>query len=343
MRNVLLTFFAALLLLAGCGKPKAVLNVYNWSEYVDPALITQFEKENNCHVVIDIFNSNEAMLAKIQAGSSGYDVIYPSSYMVKIMENHNLIEKIDKSKIPNLKNIDPAYLDTALDKTMEYGVPYMVTYTGIAYRKDRIQNIDPSWTVFENRPELKGRMTILDDMRETIGAALRYKGHSLNTTNEAELAEARDVVIKWKANIAKFENEQYKTGIAAGEFLLVHGYSGDIGQVQLEDENVGFFLPKEGFSLCCDEMVIPKDAPNKDLAYKFINFLHDGKVAAQNMVYTTYWCPNTAAVEFLPDEVKNNPTIFPKKEDLKRGEVIGYLGPALALYTRTWDEIKAAK
>ena len=186
MRNVLLTFFAALLLLAGCGKPKAVLNVYNWSEYVDPALITQFEKENNCQVVIDIFNSNEAMLAKIQAGSSGYDVIYPSSYMVKIMENQGLIEKIDKSKVPNLKNIDPAYLDTALDKTMEYGVPYMVTYTGIAYRKDRIQNIDPSWTVFENRPELKGRMTILDDMRETIGAALRYKGHSLNTTNEAE-------------------------------------------------------------------------------------------------------------------------------------------------------------
>ncbi len=343
MNKLIVSMFAIALLMSGCGKPKAVLNVYNWSDYVDPDLISEFEEANDCRVVMDIFASNEAMLSKIQAGSSGYDLIFPSSYMVKIMADKGILETIDKSKLANLANIDPTYLATALDKNMTYGVPYMITYTGLAYRKDRVGDIEQSWSVLENRTDLKGRITILDDMRETIGAALRYKGYSLNTTDAAQLAEARDVVIKWKANIAKFENEQYKNGIANEEFLLVHGYSGDIGQVQAEDEQIGFFLPKEGFSLSCDEMVIPVSAQNKDLAYKFINFLHDGKVAARNMEFTSYWCPNTAAVEFLPEEIKSNPTVFPNSDVIQRGEVLGDLGSALSLYTKTWDEIKAAK
>ena len=186
-------------------------------------------------------------------------------------------------------------------------------------------------------------MTLLADMRETIGAALKYKGYSVNTKDPAQLAEARDIVVEWKRNIAKFENEQYKVGLASGEFNLVHGYSGDIGQLQLEDENIVFVLPKEGFSLSCDEMVILKESQKKDLAYKFINFIHDGKIAARNIEYTTYWCPNKAAADFLPEEVKNNPTIFPREEDIVKGEVIGDLGDALELYTKTWDEIKNIK
>ena len=341
MQKLIMTMCAVLILLAGCGKPKKTLYVYNWSEYVDPELVAEFEQKNDCKVVIDIFNANEAMLAKIQAGSTGYDIIVPSSYMVKIMAEKGLLDKIDKSKIPTLKNIDPAYIATALDPKMEYGVPYMITFTGIAYNKKDVGDIEPSWSVLENRTDLKGRITILDDMRETIGAALRYKGYRCNSTNENELAEARDVVIKWKANIAKFENEQYKNGIANGEFLLVHGYHGDIGQVQLEDDNIGFFLPKEGFLISCDEMVIPKDAKNKELAYQFISYIHEGEVAARNMVFTTYWCPNSAALAFMEDADKKS--IIPDSEDFKRGEVIDDLGDALKFYTRTWDEIKAAK
>lgn len=341
MQKLMMTMCAVLILLAGCGKPKTTLYIYNWSEYVDPELVAEFEQKNDCRVVIDIFNANEAMLAKIQAGSTGYDIIVPSSYMVKIMAEKGLLDKIDKAKIPTLKNIDPAYIATALDPKMEYGVPYMITFTGIAYNKKDVGDIEPSWAVLENRTDLKGRITILDDMRETIGAALRYKGYSCNTTNEAELAEARDVVIKWKSNIAKFENEQYKNGIANGEFLLVHGYHGDIGQVQLEDDNIGFFLPQEGFLISCDEMVIPKDAKNKDLAYQFISYIHEGEVAARNMVFTTYWCPNSAALAFMEESDKKS--IIPDSEDFKRGEVIDDLGDALKFYTRTWDEIKAAK
>ena len=178
-------------------------------------------------------------------------------------------------------------------------------------------------------------------MRETIGAALKYRGYSCNSTNEAELAEARDVVVAWKANIAKFENEQYKNGIANGEFQLVHGYHGDIGQVQLEDDNIGFLLPQEGFLISCDELVVPKSAKNKDLAYRFIAYLHEGEVAARNMAFTTYWCPNTAALAFMEDVDKAS--IIPEPEAFKRGEVIDDLGENLKLYSKTWDEIKAAK
>lgn len=338
---ILASCVAATVAVVGCGEKKPVLNVYNWSEYLDKDIVEEFQKENNCRVVVDVFNSNEAMLAKIQAGARGYDIIFPSSYMVKLMAQNGLLDKIDKSKISTLSNIDPAYISTALDPTMEYGVPYMVTFTGIAYRGDSVKDLDTSWDVFEKRTDLKGRMTLLDDMRETIGAALKFKGYSANSTNPAELAEARDEIIKWKTNIAKFENEQYKNGIANSEFLLVHAYHGDIGQVQLEDSNIKFFLPREGFLVSCDEMVIPKDAADKDLAYKFIEFIHKGEIAARNMAFTTYWCPNSAALPFMTEEDKSS--IIPSAEDFQRGEVIDDVGESLRLYTETWDKIKAAK
>ena len=355
MNKFFLALSASALLLAGCGAPKEKLHIFTWSEYIDPEVVAQFERENNCRVVIDIFDSNEAMLAKIQAGTTGYDVLFPSSYMVEQLGRDGIIVPLDKSKLPNIANIDSRYLRCALDADMTYGVPYMVTYTGIAWRDDKLSTPpEASWNVFANRPDLVGRMTLLGDMRETLGAALLYNGFSLNSTNEKELETARDTVIRWKRNIAKFENEQYKTGIASGEFMLVHGYSGDIGQVQIDDEgnlapdlnHVQFFLPKEGFSISCDEMVIPTSAPNPELAYKFINFLHDGDVAARNEKYTTYWCPNTAAIEILKEtdpETLENKTIFPSSENLERGMVIGDLGENLALYTRMWDQILASE
>ena len=356
MQKGILAVSAAAALLAGCGSPNQTLHIFTWADYIDDELVRVFEKDNDCRVVIDIFDSNESMLAKIQAGATGYDVLFPSSYMVAKLGRDGMLEKIDKSRLPNLANLDPAYVKCALDPDMTYGVPYMVTYTGLAYRDDKLTGDKVparSWSVLENRPDLKGRITILGDMRETLGAALKYNGHSLNTTNPDELAEARDTVIRWKRNIAKFENEQYKTGVAGGEFLLVHGYSGDIGQTQLDadgalapDRNhVQFFLPEEGFSLSCDEMVIPKTAPNKDLAYKFIDFIHDGRHAAQNMAYTSYWCPNTAAKRILEEtdpDMASNPTIFPAAEDLARAEVIRDLGENLSLYTKAWDEVLAA-
>ena len=357
MQKSVLAVSAAALLAAGCGSNKQTLHIFTWSEYIDPELVERFEEENDCVVKIDIFDSNETMRAKIQQGATGYDLITPSSYMVKEFALAGLLEKLDHSKIPNLKNIAPSFQRCALDPSMEYGIPYMVTYTGFAYRDDKVSpEPEASWSVFEKRPDLAGHMTLLADARETIGAALLYNGHSLNSTNPADLAEARDTVIRWKKNIAKFESEQFKTGIASGEFLLVHGYSGDIGQAQLDDDgnpteddnNITFVLPKEGFSLSCDEFAIPTTARNKDLAYKFIDFIHDGEVAAQNMMTVAYWCPNSAAMEVLAGteegrEFLQNPTVFLPGDELERGEVIGYLGDARELYNKTWDEIRSAE
>ena len=356
MHKGILAISASVLLAAGSSFAEtAHLRIFTWMDYVDPELVSQFEKEHDCKVDIDIFDSNEHLFARLQAGATGYDLLFPSSYMVAKLAENGYLQKLDHSRVPNLANLDPEYVRCSLDPDMEWGVPYMVTYTGIAYRSDLVTPPPTnSWAVFETRPDLFRRTTLLNDMRETLGAALLYHGHSINSTDPAHLDEARDTVLRWERNIAKFENEQYKTGLASGEFWLVHGYSGDIGQVPLDEDekpapdknHVEFFLPKEGFVLSCDEMAIPANAPNKDLAYAFINFMHDAKVAAKNMKYTVYWCPNAAAKRILEAEdpaFAANPAVFIPSKDLARCEVIDNLGDALPLYARAWGEIIAAR
>ena len=342
MKRILALLIVAVALVAGCSRETPTLHIYTWADYVKPELVTAFEKANDCRVVIDTFDSNEAMYAKLKAGATGYDLVFPSSYMARIMWRQGMLERLDRTQLPNLANIDPEYLKIALDKEMEYSAPYMLTITGIAHLKSRTPDVAPSWAVFD-RPDLKGRMTMLNDMRETIGAALKFLGYSLNTTNEQQLAEARDVVIRWKKNLAKFENEQYKTGLASAEFLVVHGYSGDILQVQEENEDIQFLVPREGTSIACDDMVIPKAAANPGLALRFINFMHDPQVAADNTEFISYLCPNKASYERLSKETRENPTLFPPEEVRQRAEVITDLGPDNAKYTKVWDEIKAAE
>ena len=332
---------AALALCLGCESRIATLQIYTWADYIKPDLIQQFEMENKCKIVIDTFDSNEAMYAKLKAGATGYDIITPSSYMAKIMFDQDMLLPLDKKRLPNLTNVDADYLRIAVDPAMHHSVPYMLTYVGIGYLQDKVADVKPTWKMLE-RPDLRGRMTMLNDMRETMGAALKSLGFSLNSVNDKELAEAKQVVIAWKKNLAKFENEQYKIGLASGEFLLVHGYSGDILKVREENEQVAFLLPEEGFSLACDDLVIPKRAKQVDLAYKFIDFLHTPQVAATNTEFITYLCPNSASYALLSDEIKNNPGIFPSQSVRSKGEVILDLGENNQKYIKIWDEIKAA-
>ncbi len=329
-------------LVAGCGRPAAkTLHVYTWADYIAPDVVQRFEQANHCKVVIDTFDSNESMYAKLKAGASGYDVVTPSSYFVAIMAQQGMLLDLDHSRLPNLANVDPTYLKIALDPGMTHSAPYMLTNTGFAYLKDKVTKIEPTWAVF-NRADLKGRMTMLNDMRETIGAALKYLGYSLNTTDDRELAQARDVVIRWKHNLAKFENEQYKNGIASGEFLLVHGYSGDLLSAQTENPAVTFVAPKEGLSISCDDLVILKDAAAPDLAYKFINFLHDPDVAVTNSLAIMYLCPNVGAYAKLPASFIQNPAVKLDPAVQAKCEVIRDLGPDNTKYAKVWDQIKAA-
>ncbi len=335
----------AVFLAANCGggkKAEPVLHVYTWSDYIKPELVDRFEKENRCRVVFDTFDSNEAMYAKLKAGATGYDVITPSSYMVSLMQSQGMLLPLDHALLPNRVHVDPEYLAIAIDKKMAYSAPYMLTNTGIAYLKSKVADFAPSWGMF-GRADLKGRMVMLNDMRETIGAALKFLGYSLNSTDPAELAKARDVVLGWEANLAKFENEQYKNGIASGEFLLVHGYSGDILQVQAENPDIAFAMPREGGAISCDDMVIARSAQEVKLAHAYINFLCDPAVAAENTAFTQFLCPNKSSYPLLERSIRENAGIFLPADVKAKCEVLNDLGEKNALYVKVWDEIKRGK
>lgn len=325
----------------GCRRKTPELKIYTWADYFKPELLQRFEKEHGCKIVIDTFESNESMYAKIKAGATGYDLLTPSSYFVKIMNNQGYLQSLDHGQLPNLKHVDADYLKIAMDPEMRHSVPYMLTNTGMAYLKSKVQNFSPSWTMF-NQAALKGRMTMLNDMRETLGAALKSLGYSLNSRNDKELEAARDVAIAWKRNLAKFESEQYKGGIASGEFLLVHGFSGDILQVQQENPDVQFVIPTEGTSISCDDLVILKTAKEAKLALEFINFIHDPEVAAENTNFLSYVCPNQASYAKVNQELRNNPAVFLAPEVRAKCEVIDDLGADTAKYNRMWDQVKAA-
>lgn len=342
MKNVLVALFAGFFL-TSCAEKKPVLHIFNWDDYINPDLVLAFEEAFDCRVMIDSFDSNEAMLAKLQAGATGYDILVPSSYMVKILARKDMIIELDHSKIPNLKHVDQEYLNKlAFDKTMKHSVPYLLAPTGIGWVADKTENIEPTWAMFE-REDLKGRMTLLNDSRETIGAALKYLGQSLNTTNDAEIEAAKNVVIGWKKNIAKFESDQYDGGLASAEFLLSHAYAGDALQAQEDNENVEFAVPVEGTSIACDDLVITKTAPNPELAYQFINFMTEPQNAAENMDYIYYLAPNSSAYDLVSDDFKSIDALFLDDEKLKNCEMIDDLGDANAKYNKAWDEIKSAQ
>lgn len=327
-------------LVSGCGPAKPTLNVYMWSDYIDLDLVREFEKQNNCKVVIDIFDSNEFMYSKLKAGGTGYDVILPTSYMARVMFEQNMLEKLDHSKLPNLKFVNQKVLaDLAIDKKMEYSVPYMLGYTCIAYNKDKVGKLPESWDVFSN-DKYAGKMTMLNDHRETIGAALFFLGKSMNDTNDADLAKAKEILLKWKKNLAKFDNELYKVGIQSGEFLVVQGYSGDLFQVLAESPNLTYMCPKEGISMSCDDWVIPATAKNKELAYKFIDFVCEPKNAAKNMEFTCYSAPIPEARKYVSEENKNHPGMFIPDDLYRRGELIRDLGADNAKFNELWDVVK---
>lgn len=340
--GVLLT--TALAAFIACGPSKPVLHVYNWSDYFAEGLLEQFEEEFDCRVILDTYDSNEFMVSKLQAGASGYDVIFPSSYVVPRMVQDGLLRVLDHDNLPNLANIDRDFIENvSLDKGMVHSVPYMSGTTGIAYRADSVQDFEPTWRIFE-RADLAGRMTLLNDPREVLGAALKVLGYSLNTTSEVEINEAADLVIEWKRHIARFDSEAYKAGIASQEFFLVQGWSGDVMQVieANNDPDIVFALPREGFPVWEDTVAIPATADNVELAEAFINFLHRPDVAAANMTFNYYLCPNEAAYELLDEEMRNDPIVFVPDELMSRSEQVLDVGEHLAKYSAAWDRVKAA-
>lgn len=324
----------------GCDGNKPTLHIFCWADYISPDLIRVFERENHCRIVYDTFDSNEALLAKLQAGATGYDLLFPSHYVINNLANSGKLAKLDASKLEILDHIDPKVTAQLPAGVCDYAVPYTMSFTGIGYNNEAIKDFKPSWTMFE-RSDLQKRATLLDDKHEVIGAALLTLGLDPNSIDADDLAKAKALIKTWLKNVSKLENEQYKNGIASKEFHLVMGYSGDMMQVVDENEHVSFVIPDEGALMCCDMMCIPTTAKNPDLAYKFINFIHQPENVVVNTEFTFYQCPNKDAYDLLPDEIRNNPAIFIKEEIFQKSRFTIDLGEDEAIYNKLWEEIKA--
>ncbi len=328
--------------LYGCASSEPELHIYTWINYIKPSIIEKFEKEHHCRVVVNTFDSNESMYAKLKLGATGYDIIVPSNYYADLMQKQGMLHPIDRERIPNAKYLDPNYTKMLDSAAAKYGIPYLVAITGIAYHKDRVNMPKPTWDIFNDK-SLKGRMTMLNDPREALGAALKFLGYSINTTNDTEIRTAEKTLIAWKKNLAKFESEQYKDGVASGEYLAVQGFVGELLLVAQENPAIACVLPEEGTIFSIDLLTISKDSPNKDLAYTFINYLHQPENVAENIIFTLFLIPNTAAYELLPANIRDNPAIFPTDAVAGKSEIIKNLDRDTELYNRAWDRVKAAE
>ncbi|MCL2763815.1 MAG: extracellular solute-binding protein [Treponema sp.] len=331
-------------LLTGSCEQKERLYIYNWTYYTPDSVIEKFEAEYNVRVIYDEFASNEDMYAKLKSGGSGYDIVFPSADYVSIMIAQNMLEKIDKSLIPNLKNIDPVVLQyTDYDSYMDYSVPYYFGAAGIIVNTSRVPVYEESWSIFE-REDLRGRMTMLDDMREVMGDALSYLGYSVNTKDAAQIMQARDLInYSWKPNLVKFDADAFGKGFANGEFWVVQGYPEVVFEEIAEDrrmmENTVFFFPKEGGPAYIDSMVILKDSRNTELAHKFINFIHRPEIYAE--FADAFGFP--ATVNVPARELKQGPSWY-LAEELANVELKRDLGSALDIYNDAWfNSIRAGE
>jgi len=322
---------------------KNQLNLYIWSEYIDPEIITSFEKEYKCKVIVDLYEDNESMVAKLQGGGvSLYDVVVPSDYILPTMLSQKLLAPLRKENIPNIKNLNPKFAGREYDPTNSYTVPYQWGTVGIYVRRAKGEKIDESWGVLFDPKKQIGPFLMIDDMRSCIGAALRYKGYSSNTVDKAQLKEAFNVLVDAKKRSRGFEGGVGgKNKVLSRVCKAAMVYNGDAVRGVSEDSETYFFVPREGAEIWMDNMAVPAKAPHRDMAEKFINYIYDPKVGAQLSNFNQYATPNVAAEAFITPEDKANPAIYPPPEIMKVLEFTKDLGDNLQLYDELWTEIKS--
>jgi spermidine/putrescine transport system substrate-binding protein len=278
-------FGILVLILNSCSQTER-LYLFNWTYYTPPAVIEKFSAEFGIEVIEDNFDSNESMYNKIRAGGAEFDIVFPSCDYTKIMIEQGMLLPVDKSKMQNLKNIDPAVLALAdYDSEMRFSVPYYWGAAGLAVNKSKVPNFERSWALL-SKPELAGRVTMLDDPREVFGDALKFLGFSVNSVDPAQINAARDLIKnEWRKNIQRFDAEAFAKNYATGSFWVVQGYpEGFFRELSDNEElmnNTEFFIPKEGGPSYIDSMCILKDAKNVDAAHKFIDFIHRPEIYAE--------------------------------------------------------------
>ena len=321
------------------GAADRVLNLYIWSNYIAPETLRKFEQRHGVRVNLDLYDTNEAMLAKVQSGNVDYDVLCPSSYPIQVLIAQGLLRPLDLTALPHLANVDPVFLDRAYDRGNRFSAPYFWGTAGIAYRRSKVGAVD-SWAALWD-PRYRGRILMLDDARETFGAALKRLGASLNTTDPILLRRAQSLLLEQKPLVRAYNSSNYEDVLLSGDVWLAQGWNGQFARAIAQDPDIAYVIPKEGSSLFVDSLVIPIGAPHPELAHAFIDFTLEAEIAAEICATMRYSTPNAAGARLLPPALRANPAIFPPPDVLARAELMEEVGEATVLYDRLWTEVKS--
>lgn len=354
----------AVSIMPAAAQPKAerIVNVYNWTDYIAPNVMDEFSKETGIKARYDTFDSNDTLETKLLAGKSGYDVVVPTAYFLERQIKAGIFQKLDKARLPNLANMWSEITQrlASYDPGNAYAVNYMWGTTGIGYNVKKAREVlggdgrIDSWDIIfkpENLAKFKDcGVYMLDSSDDILSAALHYLGLDPNTTKEADLQKAADLMTKVRPFVRKFHSSEYVNLLASGEICLVVGFSGDIKQAQkraAEAKNgvdIAYAIPKEGAQLWFDNLAIPRDARNVAEAYEFINYLQKPEVAAKNSDYISYANGNLASQKFIDKSILDDKTIYPDEAVMSRLYTIKAHDPKTErLMNRMWTRIKTGR
>jgi spermidine/putrescine-binding protein len=338
-----------ILVLTACG-PKSsqtTLNLYGWSEYVPEQLLTDFTDATGIKVNYDTYSSNEEMLAKLQAGASGYDLVIPSDYTVAIMIKQNMLEPLDLTRVPNFSNLDPRFLNRDYDPQNKYSIPYQWGTTALAYDKTRVPFEPKSWADLWD-PRFQSRLVVLDDERELIGLTLQMLGYPKNSTDPTQLDEAKTKMIDLLPNILTFNSDNPENELITGEAWAGVVYNGNASLAYQDDSNIEYICPTEGCGIWFDNLAIPKGSPHVEAALSFLNFMLEPKESLLITQEFPYSSPNAAALSYMKE---NDPSLYdsymsfsgtnPPDSFLAHAVSVVDVGDATTLYDQIWTEIKS--
>lgn len=333
--------------------PNDVLRMFNWNNYMTEETVKRFEARCNCRLAQDYYSDNEEMLAKLAAGARGYDLLVPTGNAVEVLIKSDQLRPLDKSKVSNLKNIKPQYLNPWFDPGNVYSVPYAYSLTIVGYNVEKMRElglpIDTWAVIFEAQylRKLERKVTVLDSQRELFAAALKYLGYSVNETEEAKLKQARDLILRAKPYWAAFNAASYFKELTVGNIWLAHGYSNDFFTAQQDARNagrkfsIGYSIPKEGAVFALDNLVMHKSGQRPDLAYQFIDFWLEGRASAELTNAIGAGSPNQAAMPLIDPQIATNEAIFPGPEKFRQLEMLrDYDRRLRRTLNRLWIEIK---
>ncbi len=356
---------ALLLTIAGCAKKEAApaaatpadaappvtaaaagpckLNLFIWSEYIDPEIVASFEKEYSCKVTIDLYEDNESMMSKLQGGGTAlYDIVVPGQYLIPVMAKLGLLAELRHENIPNLANLDEKFVNPIFDPGNKYSAAYQWGTVGIYLRKKPGKAVDETWGLMFDKEKQYGSFLLMDSVREMLGSMARYQGMSVNSTSLDDLRAQSAALAE-----AKQRSQGFEGGVGGKNKVLAKAvdaavvYNGDAVRGMSDDPETYYFVPREGGVLWLDNLAVPSQAPHRDVAEKFINYILDAQVGAKLSNFNQYATPNKAAKAFITPADLANPAIYPSAEMMGKLEFVNDLGDTNKLYDEVWTQVKS--